>query len=177
MFRAWVVGLVFMAGVPLQMKHPSACDHAAPPAGMRWVCANNNTCNCHLVASAGEEETNKAGLKPALSKPSGQCVACRIESFAIPPYPEAARRAQKQGVVSATLVLTPEGAVQDVRIQSGEPVLASAAETALRRWRFKAGGHQESFRVSVTFVLSDDTAAAVTGESLLNTVVTATPLR
>jgi TonB family protein len=177
MIRAWIVGLVFMVGVPRQVKHPSACDHAAPPAGMRWVCANNDTCNCHLVANAGDEETNEAGLKPALSKSSVQCVACRIESFAIPSYPDAARRAQKQGVVSATLVLTPEGTVQDVRIQSGGPVLASAAETALRRWRFKAAGHQESIPVSVKFVLSDDTAAAVTGESLLNTVVTATPLR
>jgi TonB family protein len=176
MIRAWIVGLVFMVGVPLQVKHPSACDHAAPPAGMQWVCADKNSCDCHLAPSALGGETNDGDFKPVSSPSPAQCLACRIVSFAIPSYPQAARRAQKQGVVSATLVLSPQGTVQDVRIQSGEPALAIAVDAALRQWRFQPGNRTESIPVSVKFVLSDDAAAAVTGESLLNTVVTASPL-
>jgi TonB family protein len=67
-----------------------------------------------------------------------------VRFFAIPAYPEAARVAKKQGVVSATLVLTPEGEVKNVRIESGDEQLAVAASSALRAWRFTGAGREES---------------------------------
>ena len=179
MTRAWI-SLVLMLGLPLAMqlqgKHTGACDHAAPPPGMRWVCADNNACDCRLIAngSAGEEDAGKTVTKPGSSS-SQPCLACRVRFFAIPAYPEAARVAKKQGMVSATLVLTPEGEVKNVRIESSDAQLAAATSAALRTWRFTGAGREESIPVSVEFVLSENTDVGVSGASLLNAIVVARP--
>ncbi|HST11358.1 MAG TPA: energy transducer TonB [Terriglobales bacterium] len=177
MTRAWITGLVLMAGVPLQVKHPSACDHAAPPAGMRWECASDNSCDCRLTPNGAQGEEGVGEPKPVPHKTAAQCLACRITSFVIPGYPEEARRARKEGVVSAMLVLAADGSVQDVRGQSGDQELTSVAEAAWRQWRFSPGNREESIPVSIKFVLSENQTGSVTGTSLLNTVVTASPAR
>jgi TonB family protein len=175
MNRAFVAGLLLLAGMPLQMKSPKACDHAAPPQGMRWVCASGNPCDCHLEASTSEGQFEDGTSK--LNRPEGASphLDCRITFFAIPVYPEPARQAQKQGVVSASLVLNADGTVQEVRIHSGDAQLASAVQSALRQWRFTPAGRSENIPVSVKFVLSDN--STVSGMSLLNTVVSARPGR
>ena len=170
--------LVLLLGMPLGMqlqgKHPGACDHAAPPLGMRWVCADNNACDCRLVANGpgGEENSGKSVTKPG-SSTTQPCLACRVRYFAIPGYPDAARVAKKQGVVSATLVLTPEGEVKNVRIESGDAQLATAVTPALSTWRFTGANREESIPVSVKFVLSEHADVAVSGASVLNAIVTA----
>ena len=174
----WIC-LVLMLGMPLQgqlpqEQHASACDHAAPPAGMRWACPDKNPCDCRLVSdeSRGEEESGEGTSKPD-SSATRPCIACRVRFFAIPSYPETARAANKQGMVTATLVLTPEGEVRTVRIQSGDAQLASAVSAALGQWKFVGGGGEESIPVSVKFVLSANGGAGVSGASILNTVVRA----
>lgn len=177
MNRALIAGMVLLAGLPLQMKYPKACDHAAPPEGMRWVCANENPCDCHLEASTSEDQGDENPAKSNSVKATGSFLPCRIEFFVIPAYPEAARQAQKQGIVSATLILAPDGNVGDVRLESGEPQLAAAVQAAMQQWRFTPGNRPESIPVSVKFVLSDSPAGAVSGTTLLNAVVTAKPVR
>jgi TonB family protein len=174
---AWLTVLVLAFGMPPQMKNQNACDHAAPPAGMRWVCAAGNSCDCHLAPDRAESRSDDDEFNASPESSLSTSVAGRIEFFAIPAYPEAARRGQKQGVVSATLVLTPEGKVDDVKIQSGDAALASAARTAWQQWRFTPGNRVESIPVSVKFVLAEDTTASVSGASLLNAVVTAHAVR
>lgn len=173
---AWIAVLVLILGLPMQIKHPSACDHAAPPAGMRWVCANENPCDCHLGPIGSEDPEYNPSRPSSLSAPAS-CLACRIAFFVIPAYPEAAHQTQKQGIVSATLVLTADGSVEEVRIQSGDPQLASAVQSALQQWRFTPGRRSESIPMSVKFVLSDNPTGLVSGTSLLNAVVTARPTR
>jgi TonB family protein len=180
MGRLWIC-LVLMLGMPLpgkplQGKLGSACDHAAPPAGMRWACSDKSRCDCRLVPdeSRGEIESGEGASKPD-SSAARPCLACRVRFFAIPAYPERARVTNKQGAVTATLVLTPEGEVQNVRIQSGDAQLASAVSAALRQWKFVGGGGEESIPVSVKFVLSANGGAGVSGASILNTVVSAEP--
>lgn len=172
---ALIAGLVFIAGMPLQVKQPQACDHAAPPAGMQWICSSQNPCECHLAPSGSHDRLDEGISKAPSSDASAGCVSCRIVSFAIPAYPEAARRGQKQGIVTASLVLNADGTVNEVRIESGDPQLAGAVEAALRQWRFTPGGRAETIPVSVQFVLAEDVAGGVTGKSLLNTVVIAKP--
>jgi TonB family protein len=155
-----------------QVKHPQACDHAAPPPGMQWMCDSENGCNCHLEAVASQDQLEEGAVSPS-SKTSSACLACRVRFFIIPTYPAAAREAQKQGRVTASLILTPEGQVEQVRIQSGDAQLAEAAQAAFQHWRFAGGGREETIPVSVQFVLSDVAEGSVTGKSLLNTVVTA----
>jgi TonB family protein len=168
---AWITVLGLAAGMQAQVKNQNACEHAAPPAGMRWVCASANPCDCQLAPSKAESDKEKFNASPASFR--SESIASRIAFFAIPAYPEAARRGQKQGVVSATLVLTPEGKVSEVRIQSGDGALATAARSAWQQWRFTPGDRVESIPVSVKFVLEENAGAAASGTSLLNTVVTA----
>jgi len=174
---AWIAGLLLAAGMPLQVKLPQACDHAAPPEGMQWVCTSTNPCDCHLEPNAGQDQPDDGTSKPSPDHSVDSCLACRIAFFVIPAYPEDARQGQKQGIVSATLVLTPDGTVEDVRIQSGDPQLATAVQLAFRQWIFTPGKRSESIPISVKFVLADNPRGLVTGRSLLNTIVTASPAR
>jgi TonB family protein len=172
---AWLcICLVMILGMPLQGQHANACDHAAPPAGMRWACSDKNPCDCRLVPdeSRGEVESG-VGTSKSDSSATRPCLACRVRFFAIPAYPETARIANKQGVVTATLVLTPEGEVKNVRIESGDAQLATAVTPALSTWRFTGAGREESIPVSVKFVLSEHADVAVSGASMLNAIVTA----
>jgi TonB family protein len=177
MYRAFIAGLALLAGMALQMKSPQACDHAAPPEGMRWVCASGNPCDCHLETNTSEGHIEDGTSKPYQPGAASSHLDCRITFFAIPTYPESARQGRKQGVVSASLVLNADGTVEQVRIQSGDPQLANAAQSAFRQWRFTPGGRYENIPVSVKFVLSDNSTGLVTGMSLLDAVVSAKPAR
>ncbi len=167
-----LASLILVMSASAQVKHAQACDHAAPPAGMHWVCAPENACDCHLEAVVSQDQLEEAAAAPS-SKNGNACLACRVTFFVIPAYPEAAREAQKQGTVTASLILTPEGKVERVRIQSGEAQLAGVAQAAFQQWRFAGSGREETIPVSVQFVLSNDAGGSVTGKSLLNAVVTA----
>jgi hypothetical protein len=87
------------------------------------------------------------------------------------------RDKRKNKASCQTLVLTADGSVEEVRIQSGDPQLASAVQSALQQWRFTPGKRSESIPMSVKFVLSDNPTGLVSGTSLLNAVVTARPAR
>jgi protein TonB len=51
-----------------------------------------------------------------------------------PAYPELARRARVQGKVVLDCVIDVDGRVTDLRVVSGNPLLAEAATDAVRRW-------------------------------------------
>lgn len=52
-------------------------------------------------------------------------------------YPEAALKARIQGTVVLRIVIDLSGAVQDVKVVSGDPTLADAATQAVRQWKYK----------------------------------------
>ena len=52
-----------------------------------------------------------------------------------PAYPELARRARIQGVVTLQVKVRTDGSVEVMKILEGEPVLADAAIDAVKRWR------------------------------------------
>jgi TonB family protein len=54
-----------------------------------------------------------------------------------PDYPEEARRQGIQGAVVLNVDIDPDGAVQEIQLVSGPPLLAQAAMDAVRQWRFK----------------------------------------
>jgi TonB family protein len=54
-----------------------------------------------------------------------------------PEYPEEARKQRIQGAVIVDVRIGRDGAVQDVKLVSGHPLLADAAITAVKHWRFK----------------------------------------
>jgi TonB family protein len=54
-----------------------------------------------------------------------------------PVYPEPAKQAQVQGVVILEVEISREGAVENVRVMSGHPLLIQAAVDAVKQWRYR----------------------------------------
>lgn len=54
-----------------------------------------------------------------------------------PEYPPAARAAHIQGEVVLHAIIGKDGAVRQVQVISGPPMLASAAQNAVKQWRYK----------------------------------------
>ncbi len=76
-----------------------------------------------------------------------------------PQYPPEAGRARIEGTVVLMAVIGKDGSVQDVRVESGLPILAQAAITAVSQWRYKPymidGEPVEvDSRITINFTLS-----------------------
>ena len=54
-----------------------------------------------------------------------------------PIYPEAARQARLQELVILQATIDEQGNVSDVRLIRGHPLLAEAAVTAVRQWKYR----------------------------------------
>ena len=70
-----------------------------------------------------------------------------------PEYPEQARQSGIEGAVVLKVLVGADGAVENVHTVSGNAQLASAAEYAVRQWRFRplvANGHPAEFETHVT---------------------------
>lgn len=53
-----------------------------------------------------------------------------------PDYPTMAKQLHVQGTVELEAVVAETGAVEDVKIVSGNPILTSPSATALKQWKF-----------------------------------------
>jgi TonB family protein len=70
-----------------------------------------------------------------------------------PEYPEQARKQQMEGPVALDVRIGADGAVQEIKLLSGSPLLAQAATDAVKQWRFKprtVGGRQVEMQTKVT---------------------------
>ncbi|MDP9264020.1 MAG: TonB family protein [Acidobacteriota bacterium] len=54
-----------------------------------------------------------------------------------PLYPEIAKRARIQGIVVLQAVISKQGAIENLRVVSGHPMLTQAALDAVRQWRYR----------------------------------------
>ncbi len=76
-----------------------------------------------------------------------------------PQYPTEAGRARIEGTVVLMAVIGTDGSVEDVRVESGLPILAQAAIDAVKQWRYKPymieGKPVEvDSRITINFTLS-----------------------
>lgn len=76
-----------------------------------------------------------------------------------PGYPTLARQMKVQGSVILRAFIGRDGLIQDLRLVSGPPILASAAEEAVRQWHFKphyigAEAVETQARITVNFTIS-----------------------
>jgi protein TonB len=60
-----------------------------------------------------------------------------LEKPVQPSYPMLARQMKVQGAVILQALIGTDGAIQDLKVLSGPSILASAAQEAVRQWRFK----------------------------------------
>lgn len=181
MFSLAPLALAFLSGLAFQHQQP-ICDHAVPPPGMHYVCAKENSCDCRLVADEPSSKDKQPQNGSPIPEPDESlCNAGNVKYFVVPDYPLLARRTGKQGTVIARLAINAAGDVDEVKIQSGDPLLTGPATPTLKKWKFASTGAAQSASVSVTFALAGNPVSkpvtpTVSGSSLLNLVITANPV-
>jgi TonB family protein len=169
------LALVLLASPAFQAQRRT-CDHAAPPAGMHYVCDPRDSCSCHLEKD--QPENDETAGDPSAIPAAQSCAASNLKYFVAPVYPAQARRARKQGAVKAQLTVGPSGSAQ-IRIESGDPPFAKQVGEALKKWKFAPADPPQVLTVNITFTLagnpSEDAVTTVSGTSPLELVITASP--
>ena len=69
----------------------------------------------------------------------------------IPQCPEIARRMRIAGVVKAEVLVTPNGTVKNIEIKGGHPLLAQAAQMAIRKWKWEPTPHETRELLEIKF--------------------------
>jgi TonB family protein len=90
-----------------------------------------------------------AGIAKLLPAAAEDGLVRRVE----PEYPEQARLQRIQGPVLLDVRITRQGVVQNIKLISGDPVLAEAATAAVQQWRFKpymVGGRAVDVETEIT---------------------------
>ena len=78
---------------------------------------------------------------------SGRKVVTRVA----PQYPNIARSMKIQGTVRADVLVAPNGKVTSIEVKGGHPLLAQAAQEALRQWKWEAASHETHESVELRF--------------------------
>jgi len=89
--------------------------------------------NARAENPAGRNGVQRASSVEAITPQAAGSVLERVE----PQYPEQARQQKIQGPVVLEVHIGRDGAVEEVKLVSGQPVLADAAMAAVKQWRFK----------------------------------------
>jgi TonB family protein len=76
-----------------------------------------------------------------------------IKSRIAPVYPEVAKKLHIEGLVKVEATVDSDGKVVDVKTLSGNHLLATAAEEAVKKWRFATGDGEDKVAVDVDFSL------------------------
>ncbi len=72
-----------------------------------------------------------------------------------PVYPELAKRMKITGIVKIEATVDAGGKVTDVKTINGNHALSTAAEDAVRKWKFASGDGEAKVDVEVSFVLGE----------------------
>src|SRR5438270_5965407 len=98
---------------PLQEDSPSPAVAVAPESAATVT----NNASEHVQISTGTADIVRKPVKPG--------------------YPLLARQMKVQGSVILQAMIGKDGLIQDLRVVSGPPILATAAEEAVKQWHFK----------------------------------------
>ena len=121
--------------------HIATADHQPPPttdAGLAALARESGGSLRGLPDSIGPAAPPQVRVSPA-KKPaisSGVMAGNRL-SGADPQYPAIARAARVQGTVVLAATISRSGTIENLRVISGPPMLAPAAEEAVRTWRYR----------------------------------------
>jgi len=78
---------------------------------------------------------------------SGRKVVTKV----VPQYPGIARSMKIQGTVRADVLVAPNGKVTSIEVKGGHPLLAQAAQEALRQWKWELASHETHEIVELRF--------------------------
>jgi protein TonB len=108
----------------------------------------------------------------AAERESVSSAASQPETAVSATYPALTQHMNVQGSVVLQAIISPAGAVEDLRVLSGPAILASAAQQAVREWRFKpvmlnGQAVETKARITVNFSIrvGDNSAGTTVAES------------
>jgi len=91
-------------------------------------------------------------LTPIHARAQGASQGIRkVVTKVAPQYPSIARTYNIQGSVRMDVLVAPNGTVKSVEIRGGHPLLAQAAQDALREWRWEPAAHETHESVELKF--------------------------
>jgi len=117
-------------------------------------------------SSSGQEipETAAPSTTPSLTKASEHVemsadTTQMVSRSVRPGYPMLARQMKVQGSVILQALISRDGAIQDLQVMSGPPILAGAAREAVKQWRFKphymgSEAVETQAKITVNFTIS-----------------------
>lgn len=99
--------------------------------------------------------TTRAAERVEMSADMAQAVSYQVK----PGYPLLARQMKVQGSVILQALIGKDGIIEDLRVVSGPPILANAAQEAVKKWHFKphyegAASVETQARITVNFTIS-----------------------
>jgi TonB family protein len=68
-----------------------------------------------------------------------------------PAYPEMARRFRLSGVVKVQVLIAPDGQIKDVKVIGGRPLLVTAAQDALKNWKYAPASGETTASLEFSF--------------------------
>jgi TonB family protein len=90
-------------------------------------------------------------LVAAMTLPGSAATDRPVKSKVPPVYPELAKRMKITGIVKVEATVDADGKVTAVKTLSGSTALQTAAEDAVRKWKFVPGDGTATVAVDVTF--------------------------
>jgi len=108
-----------------------------PPLDVEVVAGDAHS-KVHPGSNATKVEiTNQASARAAMDAATNAAERERIAEAVPQTYPLLAQHMNVQGSVILQALISAEGVVQNLRVLSGPAILSSAAQQAVREWRFK----------------------------------------
>lgn len=147
------VATVPIANSVPQPKPSNATNSAVPPNGGLQVTQNGKVIYRSPIADQ-DATTGKRAVTSGSEDSSATRLLHRVE----PIYPSEARAQQIQGAVTLDVQIGGDGAVHNIEVVEGNPVLAEAAVQAVRQWRYRpysVDGHpvEMQTRITIRFTL------------------------
>jgi TonB family protein len=147
---------------PLEVEVVAGDTHRSVHPGTNAVNVDvqpNSASDAAATPSSGNETaasaTNNAAERVEMSADTTEVVSQPVQ----PGYPTLARQMKVQGSVVLRAFIGRDGLIQDLHVVSGPPILASAAEEAVKQWHFKphfigAAAVETQAKITVNFTIS-----------------------
>ena len=148
---------------PLEVEVVAGDQHSTIPPGTNSVRVDLQpgapTQSASDTGSAGSSSaaavTNDAAERVQMSADTAEVVSRPVR----PGYPLLARQMKVQGSVILQALIGKDGIIQDLRVVSGPPILATAAQTAVKQWHFKphfqgSEAVETQAKITVNFTIS-----------------------
>jgi len=108
-----------------------------------------------VSAETAASVTSNAAERVQISRGTTDAVSRPVK----PDYPLLARQMKVQGSVILQALISKNGTIQDLRVVSGPPILAAAAQDAVRQWHFKphyqgSEAVETQAKITVNFTIS-----------------------